>query len=110
MNITPTITDNATENNLKREMRHVLSANQTDTLNGTADDQEPAEENDNSDRRQNWIDQREKSAENHQSTLYKVPKRMPLNRFSHRLTHGLGGSFEGHGHESSPSAEPKFPR
>jgi hypothetical protein len=75
-------------------MRDVLRTYETDGLEDTADYQDLTEEKDHCDRGHNWIDQRKESGENHQTTLYEIPKRMPPNRFSHCLAHGLGSRFE----------------
>src|SRR5262245_4799716 len=79
---------------LKPEMRHVARVNETDALHDTANNQDAAQEKDRSERRNRWVDQCQNAGKNHQPDLYQIPKRMPLDRFAHRLAHGLGGSFE----------------
>ena len=70
---------------LKPEMRYVLSAYQTDTLHHAANDQDPAKEQHHGDRGHNRIDQCENASEKHKSALNKIPKRMPLDRLPHCL-------------------------
>src|SRR5262249_16756443 len=79
---------------LKPEMRHVARVDETDALHDTTKNQDTAQEKDRSERRYHRVDQRKNSSENHQTALYKIPKRMPLDRLAHRLAHSSGGSFE----------------
>src|SRR5262249_4881557 len=79
---------------LKPEMGHVARVDETNALHDTANNQDTAQEKDRSERRYDRVDQRQNAGENHQTALYKIPKRMPLDRLAHRLAHSLGGSFE----------------
>src|SRR5262244_4226960 len=88
---------------LKPEMRHLARVDETDALHDTANNQDTAQEKDRSERRYYRVDQRQNASENHQTALYKIPKRMALDRLAHCLAHSLGGSFERHGHGPSPS-------
>jgi len=74
-------------------MRHITRVYQADTLHHPAENQEPAEENYNGDRRHEWIDQRKDSANHHQGALNQIPQRMPSDRLPHRLAHDLRGSI-----------------
>lgn len=79
---------------LKPEMRHVASVNEADRLQYAADDQEPAKEGDNCNRRYGGKNQSKDASEDHESALYKIPERVPLYLFAHCLPYDLGGGFD----------------
>src|SRR5262249_53759606 len=79
---------------LEPEMRYVARVEETDALHDTADDQEPAQKQDDRDRRRYRRRKRQNAGENHQTALYEIPERMSLDCFAHCRAHDLRGSIE----------------
>jgi hypothetical protein len=80
----------------------MAGADEAQRLQDAADDEQPAEHDDDGDRGDHRIDDGQEAGRDQQDSLDEIPKRILLDRLAHRLAEDFRGGIQRHRHGSSP--------